>query len=364
MKALKVLSLVLTNILLAFTFASGVSFAAAQGGVHIDVLSIAMPTLMVGAVLSFMPSTHGLSLMAVQVEFWQDTIMENLWKDNAFLQYAVDVSSKVLGGKVVHIPQAGSATAIEKNRTVYPAVAVQRTDTDVTYSLDEWSTDPTHIAGIEQAEISYDKRQSVYKDHFSGLADAVADELLYKWSTSTSANIVRTTGSLVSTNLAPSATGTRRKLLKEDLKAARGILTKSRVKGTFVAVVPTDMFQELLDDSVFAESNAHIQREADPTKARIANWAGMMIIERVDTTIYNSSLAPKAPGASAASGDHQAVICWVDQAVEKAVGQVKFYENINDALYQGDVYSATVRAGGRIRRNDGKGMCAIVQAAS
>lgn len=370
MKALKFLLALLANAMLAVTLGTGFSMAATEAGVLVDAVTASGVILGAGlaynAVVLFAPSfsLNGLSLMPVQVEIWETTIMQNLFKDNAFLNYSVDVSSQVLSGKVVHIPQAGTAAPVEKNRSVYPAVAVQRGDTDVTYNLDHFSTDPIHIPNIEQAEISYDKRQSVYKDKMGNINDAVADELLYKWSTGVSANIIRTTGSLVSTNLAPSATGTRRKLTKEDLVKARGILTKSKVKGTFVAVVPTDMFQELLEDSVFTQSNVHIQNASDPTSARIIRWGNMNIVERTDTTIYNSSLAPKAPGASGASGDHQAVICWVDSAVERAVGTVKFFENIQDATYYGDVYSCEVRAGGRIRREDGKGMCAIVQAAS
>lgn len=359
------------NVLLAVMVGVGASAAAATGGIALDPMGASIGVFGLGlaanAVKLLVPhvaSSFGLTLMAVQVEIWQDTIMENLFKDNAFLTMSVDVSSKVLGGKVVHIPQAGAKPQTQKNRSVYPAVAVQRTDTDITYTLDGYSTDPTHIADIEQAEISYDKRASVYKDHFGELGEVIAEDLLYKWSATQTANKRFTTGDLVSTSLAPSATGSRRKLKKEDLVAVRGVLTKSKVKGNYVAVVPTDMFQELLTDADFIKANAHLEREIDLTSARIAKYGGMHIVERVTTTIYDNANAPKAPGAVAATTDKQAVICWVDQAVEKGVGTIKFYENIADALYYGDVYSAEVRSGGRIRRADEAGVAVIIQAAS
>jgi hypothetical protein len=360
-----------TNLLLAVMVGVGMSAAAATGGIALDPMGASLGVFGLGlaanAVKLLAPAAFnasGLTLMAVQVEIWQDTIMENLFKGNEFLQYSVDVSSKVLGGKVVHIPQAGSKPQTQKNRSVYPAVAVQRTDTDVTYTLDGYSTDPTHIADIEQAEISYDKRASVYKDHFGELGEVIAEDLLYKWSATQASNRVFTTGTLVGTSLAPGATGTRRQLKKEDLVAARGVLTKSKVKGNFIAVVPTDLFQELLADADFIKANAHLEREIDLTSARIAKWGGMNIVERVTTTVFDNANAPKAPGAATATTDKQAVICWVDQAVEKGVGTIKFYENIADALYYGDVYSAEVRSGGRIRRADEKGVAVIIQAAS
>ena len=46
----------------------------------------------------------------------------------------------------------------------------------------------------------------------------------------------------------------------------------------------------------------------------------------------------------------------------RALGQNDFFENLNDPLYYGDVYSTLVRAGGRVRRNDGYGVAALVQA--
>jgi len=69
----------------------------------------------------------------------------------------------------------------------------------------------------------------------------------------------------------------------------------------------------------------------------------------------------KAPDADGATTDNGAVICWQQNAVEKAEGDIKFFETINDPINYGDIYSALVRLGGRIRRDDEKGIVAIVQ---
>lgn len=50
--------------------------------------------------------------------------------------------------------------------------------------------------------------------------------------------------------------------------------------------------------------------------------------------------------------------------VEAAIGQIKMFDDVNNPLYYGDIYSALVRAGGRARWSDGKGIVPIVQADS
>ena len=46
------------------------------------------------------------------------------------------------------------------------------------------------------------------------------------------------------------------------------------------------------------------------------------------------------------------------------MGDIKFFERVGDPTYYGDIYSVSVRMGARIRREDAKGIVAIVQAAA
>ncbi|NBT57479.1 hypothetical protein EBT16_01730 [bacterium] len=61
--------------------------------------------------------------------------------------------------------------------------------------------------------------------------------------------------------------------------------------------------------------------------------------------------------------DNDAVLCWCEEVVERAVGEINAFEQIKSPVYYGDIYSFEVRMGGRIRRSDEKGIVAIVQAA-
>jgi hypothetical protein len=75
--------------------------------------------------------------MAIQREIWERAIVEGLFADNSFLSKAYNADEYVNNGKVVHIPQAGAASSVSKNRTSKPATAKQRTDTDLTFTLAE-----------------------------------------------------------------------------------------------------------------------------------------------------------------------------------------------------------------------------------
>ena len=60
--------------------------------------------------------------------------------------------------------------------------------------------------------------------------------------------------------------------------------------------------------------------------------------------------------------DDEVSICWQKGSVARALGEVKFFENKQDALYQGDIYSGLIRMGGRRRRADNLGVIGIKQA--
>jgi hypothetical protein len=313
--------------------------------------------------INFNPN-QTIQLSGISQEIWVDYIIGNLFKDNQFLDFCFDESEYVLGGSVVHIPQAGAKPTIVKNRSSYPATAVRRTDTDITYTLDEYSSDPTHIPNADAVQLSYSKMDSVLGEHVSALGENYADDILFKWAPTTASCQLRTTGALVATALSPSATGTRRKLLKEDLQAAQALMDKQKIsKKERYCLIPTDMGSELKSDADL--KGRDFGGELNLKDGFVGKLYGFTIMERSDTIVYDNSgtPVPKAPGAAGAASDNNSVICWQKNAVAKAKGSIGFFENLKDALYYGDVYSAAIRLGGRKRRTAGEGVIAIIQTA-
>lgn len=303
--------------------------------------------------------------MGIQREIWQDHIEGNLFKNNEFLLASTDAGQFVLQGKVVHIPQAGGLPAVEKNRSSLPATVVQRTDTDVTYALDEYTSDPILIPNAETFELSYNKRESVLGEHEASLRQTIADNLLVTWSPSAAGSILRTTGVSTAAHTAD-ATGNRRKFALKDLKAAQLALNKQNVpmEGRF-ALISADMFQQITDE-LSANEYRDFSMGFDPKEGVLGKLFGFKIMMRSAVVTYTNADTPvvKAAAAATSADDNDAVLCWQQDAVERAMGAVKFFERVDDPTYYGNVYSTSVRMGGRKRRNDQKGIIAIVQAAA
>ena len=304
--------------------------------------------------------------MAIQKEIWQDHIAGNLFKNNEFLLATTDAGQYVLQGKVVHIPQAGALPTIVKNRTSVPATVVQRTDTDITYVLDEYTTDPILIPNAETFELSYNKRESILGEYEASLRQTIADNLLINWSPSGSTGLVlRTTGGTTASHLA-GTTGNRKKFGVADLKNAQLQLNKQNVPmEERYALIGADMFQQITDE-LTATAYRDFSMTYDVKNGVIGKLFGFNIMVRGGVVTYTNATAPvvNAYGAAANTDDNDAVLCWQTGALERAVGTINFFEKIGDPTYYGDVYSAGVRIGGRKRRSDAKGVVAIVQDAA
>ena len=180
------------------------------------------------------------SISKIPVQVFMDYVVEKLRKSNPFLAFSVDESAKVLGGAVVHIPQSGASPKTVKNRSTFPATAVKREDSFITYALNEYSTDPTHVTWHEENEISYDKTDSVLNDHVETLMEAVGDDMIYSWFTGFKTdgktpdvipqkNVVFTSGASRAV-FEEGQTGNRKKLTYKDIQKLAVKFNKANVK--------------------------------------------------------------------------------------------------------------------------------------
>lgn len=299
--------------------------------------------------------------MAVQNEFWIKAIITRFWKKNEFLKFAFNEDDYVVGGAVVHIPQPGAAPVVVKNRAVFPGVAVERADTDITYVLDKYTTDPTHIQDADKLELSYDKIMSVFGDHANQIAQTVADDLVIKWLTGI-ASFVPTTGALAAVTTA-GQTGTRKVMLTAELKKAGLIMDLQNVpdedRYSLIEANMLDQLTESLTATQYRDFSSHY----DAAKNVVGKLYGFNIMKRSTVAMASAADAINPLGAAVAATDNVISMCWQKDCVSRALGQTKFFEKTNDPTMYGDVYSALLRMGGRRRRADGAGVIAIKQVA-
>lgn len=328
----------------------------------------------------------------VAVEFWESTVAEFLMREYPWIMRAKDRTANVLSKAVVHIPQAGHMPGGVRNRKNYPAPLVRRNDTEITYVLDEVSTNPSHISNAEQVELSYDKVGEVLNDHIKQLNFLAAWNAVYRWigrnpnaSGVTNldlnlANIQRTTGGNTPTHLS-GATGNRRILLSADVANAKTILigqTKRELNpGKRALILDENMYNQLKADSTLQNNQTYDFNGAVFKDGDLVKIHGFDIIRTDVLTRFTNAATPLAKdpltdadiaggtgvpyGATFAATDNASALLVDFDHVHIAKGAIQVFETKGSAEHQGDIYSALFRMGASRERLDQAGVVAIVQ---
>lgn len=303
--------------------------------------------------------------MALQTEIWATDIQENLYPMNPFMQRAADHSAWV-SHLTVHLPQAGNVPTVYKNNTSLPLSITDRTDADLTYSLNNYKAEPILIANLEELQISYDKRASVMYNYYQQIGKVVANQTLYAWAPSGASRITRTTGSAVATALAPSATGNRNAITLADIAALKAILDRDNVPAEGrILVMPSDIYNNQLlaisnIQAFYAYNRPTLQDGKAPT------IFGFEVVVRPSVVVYDSSAVLKSIGdngdpSTPATGDNLGVIAYHPAFVAKALGSINVYANENRAEYYGSIFSAEVQHGASPLRTNYVGVAALIQ---
>lgn len=306
--------------------------------------------------------------MALLQEIWSKDIQENLYMDNEFMKIATDHSMWVQY-KTVHVPQAGSNATVEKNRSIFPAPIGSRTDSELTYSLNQYTTDSVLIQNIEELQISYSKRTSVLFNLMQSVQFVVATQTLYSWAPSGATRIVQTSGSTSTLNLPHStATGSRKMTTAADLTKLKAILDADNIPSSGrILLVPQYMYNvDILNISGIVQAYAF----GSPVMPNgvVARLMGFDIMIRSEVLVYDNTGTPVIKGiegdgtlTSPATTDQGAALAFHPNYVAVALGSITPYYNENRAEYFGSIFSAEIMHGASKLRNDQKGVVALVQ---
>lgn len=316
------------------------------------------------------------AISPIPVEIFATYIVEKLRKENPHLAHAIDASANVLGGSVVHIPQAGNSPNAVKNRKTFPATVVQRGDHFITYPLDVYTTDPTHVSWHEENEISYDKTDSVLNDHVQTLIELVGDVMLQNWVRGLkqnsngayvadiipNANIIPTTGVASAVNPEDGQTGTRKAFTYKEAQTVQAKMNKAGVpKNDRFAMLESYQYQQFID-SLSANQMAAFQQSADLENGIVGRFAGFNFMERASVLAFNAEGTLHNPGEALDATSDLGSLFWQKSSVEKAMGDIKPFQETDSPTYYGDILSALVKCGGRCRRSDWKGVYVVKQA--
>lgn len=361
----------LTKFLLPFMASMlAVSMVATPLAAMLHVPPAAITLTYIGGVLAYRiyaPVTDytGIMRQDLALEIWENYIVERFWKDNQFLKFAFSDDDKVLAGKLVHIPNPGALPKVTINRMNYPLSIIKQMDKDIVYMLDEYSTDATAIHEAEKIELSYDKINAVYGNHAGVISETAADHIIIKWLTQIPQTSVKKTTGANTAELASGLTGTRKVVTHLDVKKWDRQFNSDNVsKIGRKAMFTSNMLDELTTSLSEQQWNAFNQYFNAETGV-IGRLYNFDILERSNVALAgNVDVAPAVLpiGAAPAAADGEASLFWQQDCVTRALGDVKFFEDLQRADYQADIYSAYLRAGGRRRREDNKGVGMLVQA--
>lgn len=311
--------------------------------------------------------------MALEKQIWLSDIEKNLFANDQFMQLVGKDDSGYVDNKTVHIPQSGNKPTVVKNRGTVPAAIAQRTDTEVTYDLSSFSTDPILIKDYDDVQfLSYDKRMDVLGDHIKTLGNTIANYTLYNWGSTLSTNIVRTSGSNSTGSLANStASGNRKLLTLADLTSARKIIDGQNLgAGKIFMICPTNMYwNDLLSITEFTKALDFGGKAVLPDGS-LPNVLGMSVLTRSSVLTYDNTgtpvrktLADNGNVLTAASSDNNAILVVHESYVRKALGKIKIFDDTDKPEYYGSIFSAELFHGAAKSRTNEEGIVTIIQSA-
>jgi hypothetical protein len=295
--------------------------------------------------------------MALQQEFWKKEIEGALYQDNMWLERSRNANEYVIGGVAVHVPNAASSGSVIRNPT-YPLTVVQRADTEVIYTLDKYSTPAMLVAEMEEAELSYDKLQSVKEDLMGLLIEFTGLDMMQKWAANcTTAEVVSATGAVAPSTLV-GATGNRKIITEADIRKAALMMDNMKMpsKGRVLVMQP-DMVDQLMADNNLKYA---FQQVVDLKEGALGRLHSFDIYKSPTALRRSAGGVVKVPEAATAIDDNVAGLFYHENQVERAVGNISLFENPKRAEYQGTLVSFNVRFGGRAVRTDRRGVGLLV----
>ena len=299
---------------------------------------------------------------------FESEIQDQLFPDGGFLSNSMSDDDYAGATNTVEIPNSGTIPAATVDRSVYPATVSQRNDVPHQYTMEEITTDPTHLPRHESLDpkggrIAYNKRQSVMFQHSGVLTEKAEDRAIIKWLGQVSVangNLLASTGTTRAAGGA-SQTGNRKGLAEADIKNAKVKLDKQNIpqEGRFL-LVTADQHGDLLLIDRFTSAE-RIGQGGRIINGSVGKIYGFNVFVRSKTAVTDGSDALKAEGAVAAATDQDIAVFWHRGFVRKAKGAIHAYVRLNDPTYYGDIVSFGLMFGGVQARNDGAGVGAIFE---
>lgn len=258
--------------------------------------------------------------MSLNKQVWISQIKDGFYPDRSFLEKVLDYSGFVENDSL-HFASAGIDPKVLVNNTTYPIKIVGREDEDQEITLDKFETENTIVRRPEAIEYSYNKLESVIKQHRSVLQASTAKKAIHAFAPDSDTNgtpLVLTTGE---------ASGTRKRMTFEDLLTLKERFDNALIplEERYIVLHPKHVTDLLMEDvKTFKELTDF--KNGEPNR-----FAGFGIYEFPFMPTFNVSgkTATKVKFGSADT-EHFASVAFCKDEVMKADGEIYMYSRVDD----------------------------------
>ena len=276
-------------------------------------------------------------------EIWVKQLMEGFYPDNSFLSRVMDFSENVEANRL-HIPSAGIDPKVLINNITYPINVVGREDADCEIALDKFETENTLIRRPEAIEYSYDKVDSVIRQHRATLQAMTARKAIHAFAPSEDSKdtpVLMTSGEPY---------GERLRLTTDDILALKERFDDALIplEDRYLVLAPAHVSDLLREDLKLFKEIADL-KNGEPFK-----FAGFGIYSFAYMPTYRDGLKV-AFNAEAQEDDVFASVAFCGREVMKADGEVHMYATIDDPKERGTIIGFDKRFIAMPIRNKGVG---------
>ncbi len=306
---------------LAFNFIVGLAVAWLFGAT--PVVAAASGAAGVGAGILLAESKampQGAFFVGLLKEVWIAQLMELFYPGNSWMLRSQDMSAFVTNN-VINLADIGADPSVLVDNTSYPVSIVERTDTAIQLTLKTLDTVNTVVRNVEAIQLAYDKRESVVRQHRNALMAKCS--ALAAWNYGPAADGAYTPVSSLGSGSIIDALYTAQQKLNS---------LNAPIEGRVLTLNPTHQAKLLKEDKSLYKGFA------DPGTGQVFKLAGFDIYSGTQNPVYDGTThAKKAFGASAAGGDLQSSIFWLESEVMRADGTVEMFARLQDPEARGDI---------------------------
>lgn len=288
--------------------------------------------------------------MALNKQIWIGQIMEGFYPSDDFLSKVTDFSQFV-EYDALHIASAGVDPKVLVNNSTYPIKVVGREDADQFIQLDKFETENTIVRRPDAIEYSYEKLESVIRQHRSTLRTSVASKAIHAYAPTSNTKdtpLVMTTGA--------TANG-RKRMTFEDLLRLKEMFDDALIplENRYIVLHPRHVTDLLLEDLKMFKDLTEIQ-DGEPRK-----FAGFGVYQfpHMPTYQIDGETANKV-GFDAEKTENFASVAFCASEVMKSDGDIYMYSREDDPEERGTIVGFDKRFIALPIR--GKGIGAIVSA--